>query len=219
MINNSIDHIVWACRDLESGIEEIEALTGVRAQPGGRHPDLGTHNALLHLGGRCYFEIVAPDPEQDGGPWSRSLQEMAEPGLLHWVVSQSGLSNYSNGLSGLIGGDNEVIAISRQHPKLGLLNWEILMLPKHSHGCLVPFLIDWGDSTHPTKVLENGCTLRSVRITTPELSDIMKIVSWLGVDADFAEGEVSKLEFLIETPKGEVTLTTPDPLPVGVSFR
>ena len=217
-MTNNIDHIVWACRDLDSGIEDIEALTGVRAQPGGRHPDLGTHNALMHLGGRCYFEIVAPDPEQDGGPWSRSLQEMAEPGLLHWVISQSGLSNYSNGLSGLIGGDNEVIAISRQHPKLGLLNWEILMLPKHNHGCLVPFLIDWGESTHPTDVLEHGCTLRSVRITTPELPDMMKIVSWLGVDADFAEGKESKLEFFIETPKGEVTLATPEPLPVGVSF-
>ncbi len=218
-MNSKIDHIVWACPDLRSGIEELQAMTGVRAQAGGRHPDLGTHNALMHLGNRCYLEIVAPDPDLDGGPWSRSLMKIAEPGLLHWVIARSDLMDYSNGLSGLIGGDNEVRSISRQHPKLGLLNWEILMLPKHEFGCLIPFLIDWGESTHPTELLEHKCTLRSVRITTPQLPDLMKISSWLGINADFAEANEPKLEFLIDTPKGEVSLETPQPLPVGVTFR
>lgn len=218
MNNNSIDHIIWACPDLESGVAAFEEMSGVRAAAGGKHPELGTHNALLHLGDRCYFEIVAPDPDHDGGPWSRSLSELTEGVLLHWALARPNLSNYANGLSGLIGGDNEVSSISRQHPTLGMLNWEILLLPQHDYGCLVPFLIDWGDSAHPTESLEHQCTLRNVRISTPDLPNMMKIASWLGIDAEFAEANGPRLDLRIETPKGEVRLATPQPLPVGVTF-
>ena len=217
-MNSGIDHIVWACPDLESGIADFETMSGVRAQAGGKHPKLGTHNALVHLGNRCYLEIVAPDPDHDGGPWSRSLQEKTEPSLLHWVAARPNLSNYTNGLSGLIAGDNKVTSISRQHPKLGLLSWEILLLPQHEFGCLVPFLIDWGESTHPTELLEHRCTLRNVRISTPNMPDLMKIGAWLGIDAEFVDANEAKLEFLIDTPNGRKTIATTQPLPIGVTF-
>jgi hypothetical protein len=215
---SNIDHIIWACPDLDAGIAEFETMTGVRAQAGGKHPHLGTHNALMHLGGRSYFEIVAPDPDHDGGPWSRSLQQLSEPTLLHWVIARPNLGDYVNGLSGLVGADNGVTSISRHHPKLGLLNWEILLLPRHEFGCLIPFLIDWGESTHPTELLEHECTLRSVRITSPQLADLMKVYSWLAIDVEFAEAANPKLEFLIDTPNGEVNLATSLPLPAGVTF-
>jgi hypothetical protein len=217
-MNPDVDHIVWACRDLSAGIDEIEAMTGVRAQAGGKHSKLGTHNALIHIGNRSYLEIVAPDPDQPGGPWSRSLQNLAGPGVLHWVIARSHLEAYAKGLDGLIGGANEVIRVSRQHPTLGLLEWKLLMLPKHDFGCLVPFLIDWGDSTHPTETLERRCTLNRIRITSPELAELMKVGAWLGTDASYSDGHEPKLKFLIDTPNGRVTLATPRPLPLGVSF-
>ena len=215
---SNIDHIIWACPDLDAGIAEFETMTGVRAQAGGKHPHLGTHNALMHLGNRRYLEIVAPDPDHDGGPWSRSLQQLSEPTLLHWVIARPNLGDYVNGLSGLVGGDNGVTSISRHHPKLGLLNWEILLLPRHKFGCLIPFLIDWGESIHPTELLEHECTLRSVRITSPQLADLMKVYSWLAIDVEFAEAADPKLEFLIDTPNGEINLATSLPLPAGVTF-
>jgi hypothetical protein len=218
-MTGNIDHIIWACPDLESGVTAFEEMSGVRAVAGGKHPKLGTHNALMHLGNRCYLEIVAPDPDHDGGPWSRSLRELTEPVLLHWVVARPKLSNYTNGLSGLVGGGNKVSSISRQHPTLGLLNWQILLLPNHQYGCLVPFLIDWGDSTHPTELLEHKCTLRNVRISTPDMPNMMKIASWLGIDAEFAEASEPKLEFRIDTANGEVLLATPQRLPAGVTFE
>jgi len=93
-----------------------------------------------------------------------------------------------------------------------------LMLPQHDYGCLVPFLIDWADSTHPTELLEQACTLRNLCISTPQLPDIMKICAWLGIDADFAASDVPGIEFCIDTPQGEIRLATPEPLPIGVTF-
>ena len=172
----------------------------------------------MHLGNRSYLEIVAPDPDHDGGPWSRSLQQLTKPILLHWVIARSNLGDYVSGLSGLIGGDNEVGSISRQHPTLGKLSWEILLLPQHDYGCLVPFLIDWKDSTHPTELLEQQCTLRNVRIATPDLPNMMKIASWLAINAEFSEANDPKLEVWIDSPKGVVHLATSQPLPIGVTF-
>jgi hypothetical protein len=218
-MNSDIDHIIWACRDIESGIDTFETMTGVRAEAGGKHAGLGTHNALMHIGNRTYLEIVAPDPDQDGGPWARTLQEMPEPGVLHWVIARPNLGEYQDGLPGLIGGGNQKMNVSRLHPTLGQLRWELMLIPRHEHGCLVPFLIDWADSTHPTELLEHICTLTSVRITTPQLPELMEIGSWLGLDADISRGNKPNLEFCIDTPNGEVILATPQPLPIGVLFK
>ena len=47
-----IDHLVYAVPSLPAAVGEVAERFGVRAQAGGKHLGLGTHNALLALGPR-----------------------------------------------------------------------------------------------------------------------------------------------------------------------
>ena len=89
------DHFVVAAASLEQAVDWIEDKLGTRVQPGGRHVAMGTHNALLRLGARLYFELIAIDPHGSAPQRPRwfDLDEprmraaLAEgPALIHWAV-------------------------------------------------------------------------------------------------------------------------------------
>lgn len=87
-----LDHLVVAARTLEEGAAYIERMLGVAMSPGGQHPQMGTHNRLLNLGGGVYLEVLAIDPQgipPDRPRWfdldSPALQQRLEagPALIH----------------------------------------------------------------------------------------------------------------------------------------
>lgn len=53
-----IDHVVILVRDLQSAIDDYQAL-GFTVTPGGEHADGSTHNALIPFADGSYFELIA----------------------------------------------------------------------------------------------------------------------------------------------------------------
>src|SRR5215471_17917151 len=89
------DHLVIGCKDLDQGSAWLAGTLGVEAQPGGKHPLMGTHNRLVRLGEGRFIELIAMDPgaPPPGRPrWfnldTPQLQaRLSEsPQLLTWVV-------------------------------------------------------------------------------------------------------------------------------------
>lgn len=58
-----LDHIVVAAASLKQGVDYIRERLGVEIPAGGKHALMGTHNHLMRLGGTCFLEVIAVDPQ------------------------------------------------------------------------------------------------------------------------------------------------------------
>ena len=85
-----VDHVIYAAADLAAATARVEAALGVTADPGGHHSGLGTHNAILPLGGG-YLEVLAIDDPAEaegsgvGAALTARLAGVGE-GLWAWAV-------------------------------------------------------------------------------------------------------------------------------------
>ena len=79
---NSLDRIVLACCDLQSGLDEFEKLTGlkggIKTTNGG---GAGTKSSLVALDNNTFIEIMGPDPNTSEG-MSETLQEIPQGKLV-----------------------------------------------------------------------------------------------------------------------------------------
>src|SRR4051812_6671295 len=86
-----IDHVIYACADLDAAAARVEAELGVAARGGGRHERIGTRNRIVPLGGG-YLELLAgADPtEAAASGLGRAVQERIAAtgdGLMGWAVA------------------------------------------------------------------------------------------------------------------------------------
>ncbi len=206
-----IDHLVFACTDLAAGVSHIEELTGVTAAPGGPHPGVGTYNALLSLGEDVYLEIIAPDPNQpdpegprpfgidDLAPESRRLVGFAihatPPQTIDEVVAAMASNAFDPG---------RISAMSRVKPDGDEIHWR-LTLNAAARSCFEPFVIDWGTTTHPSKVTPTGATLISLNGSTTDPAAIRQMHSAIGLTIDMGEGP-DEISAVLECPNGRVEL-------------
>lgn len=199
-----IDHLVYGAQDLDAAVDDIEALLGERPVPGGQHLGFGTRNYLLALGPSAYLEVLGPDPDQ-GDPISPrmfGLDELIEDRLVGWAVATSDI-------------ETTLVQLSEQGVELGpartlerivpggeTLRWRMTA----PVGGSLPFLIDWGDSPHPTETLLSAGRLHSLRVETPDWKDVRPVVDAFGVDVDVRGGFEERLAATIDTPAGRVVL-------------
>ena len=58
-----LDHLTIIAPTLEAGAAYVREAIGIEMRPGGKHPEMGTHNLLLRLGESVFLEVIAVDPD------------------------------------------------------------------------------------------------------------------------------------------------------------
>lgn len=208
--HSSIDHLVIACADLGQGNDWLEARLGVAAQPGGKHPLMGTHNRLLRLGTRTYLELIAIDPDAPAptrprwfGLDTAAVQSRAgqQPFLLTWVMA----SNDVVAAAAKVPQVGEVIGANR-----GALTWRITVPAdgQLQYDGLLPTIIEWDGSAHPCDGLaDKGCELLALELVHPEAPALGSHLQALRVEQrmKIADG-ARRLVARIRTARGDVEL-------------
>ncbi len=201
-----LDHLVYATPNLEKSISDIAAKWGVQPTPGGKHAGRGTHNALLDLGDGRYLEIIGPDPEQPEptGPRGFGIDGMVTPRVVTWAAKAPGIEARVAGARAAGYDPGEPQAMSRDVPAGQRLHWK---LTRNTAGDgLVPFLIDWGETAHPSTTSARGCRLVSLRAEHPEPGVISRMLAALGEELGVSVGVAPLMIAMIETQNGMIEL-------------
>jgi len=204
----AIDHLVYATPDLDATIDALERQLGVRPSTGGRHPGLGTRNALLALGPRVYLEVVGPDPEQpapDGPRWF-GIDALSAPRLATWCASARDLATLQARASAAGVPLGAVRDGGRVRPDGVALAWQVTSpFTVLEHG-LVPFFIDWLDSPHPADSAAPGVTLVELVAEHPVPESLRTPYATLGLEVAVRAAGSPALVATLDGPRGRVTL-------------
>jgi hypothetical protein len=203
-----VDHLVYAAPALEPAVAALERRLGVRAIPGGRHPDEGTWNAIIPLGPAVYLEIVAPDPTQPSLSRPRwfGIDTLREPRLVTWAAKSSRLEELVVAARGVGLPIGPVRSGSRRRPDGTVLTWRLTDPLTLVADGIVPFFIDWGATPHPAGAAPNKATLVGFRAEHPDGDRIGAQLLQLGVNLELRIGPHAALVATLETPRGQVEL-------------
>ena len=202
------DHFAVACQDLEEGVRYVESLTGVRAAPGGPHPGIGTHNALLSLGSDVYLEIIAADPEQEepASPRPFGIDDHPGPRLAAFAIhpgAEETIDSVADTIRSHGTDPGPVMSMSRVKPDGEEISWR---LTRANRVGLVPFVIDWGATPNPATVTPGGCSLVAAEGSDPDPSGIRALHHDLGRNSTISDGPTA-IQIVLETPNGTVSLS------------
>jgi len=217
-----LDHVIWACNDLERGVARFEALTGVAPRYGGVHASGHTHNALVALSERCYLEILAPtgSPAADEDEWCRFARAADEPTLLTYCLrSPQPLSALAVAAESLGADATRVGANGRSTPEGVRLHWQWVGPKFAAFGRAFPFFIDWLDSPHPAASAPSVGLARQapaappaqIRLTRfavghPNAARLEQVLRELHTPVEIYAAPEIQFQALLDTPRGAVAL-------------
>jgi hypothetical protein len=202
------DHVVYGVADLDTAMDELAERLGVRPAPGGRHVGRGTHNALLGLGDGTYLEVIAADPEQApfAGPLSFALDRLGLPRLVGWACRTADLDDRVAEARRRGYDPGDVREMSRRRPDGFLLEWRLTRQEPDPDRLVLPFLIDWGSSPHPTETAPAGVRLVELRAEHPDPARMRAALAALGATLEIDDGPEPALIATLDTPRGRVVL-------------
>jgi hypothetical protein len=212
MLSSAIDHLVVTAPALASGIQYVEQTLGCKMQPGGQHPRMGTHNALLKIGDKTYLEVISIDPDAEPPRRKRwfeldTLLPETRPRLASWVMRTNDIDRVTNATDLELGVVEEM---SR-----GTLEWQITIPPDGrlpSHG-IAPAVIQWKGEAHPAlKLAESSVSLLQVVGYHPDARQITALLNAASFEGPFSvvepsDGIAPGLTATFQTQRGVVVLS------------
>ncbi|MFK7908737.1 MAG: VOC family protein [Chitinophagales bacterium] len=206
-IRRDIDHIVYSVKDLDAACNDLEKRLGVRPVFGGYHRTQGTKNALLHLGGQTYLELLAIDESNTKieAPRWMGIDLIDRPQITRWALKSSNLESDSSCLKSYDTKLGEIHGGQRKMTDGGLLTWRLVMPTCEPSVDVLPFMVDWqGSSHHPTDKLLKGCQLVGLKISHPEAEKIEHVLQGLGVNLKIEEAKVAGIKIVVKSSNGRV---------------
>ena len=205
LVPRSLDHLVVGVSNLALGVEWITEFLGVRPVFGGRHPRLGTANYLLSLGPETYVELLGPDPDSESRtePLLFGIETLVEPRLVTWATRGTGLKELvakANAHDVPLG---QVRSGTRTRPDGIELTWEYSDPAAFPSKGLVPFMIDWGNTPHPSMSAPSAGQLISLRAEHPDPEGIRSMLDVLNLELRVDEGSEPALVARIRTLGGD----------------
>lgn len=205
------DHLVITAPDLTAGRNWVREKLGVDVPLGGRHPQMGTHNAVLALGRCAYLEVISIDPEAAAPRRPRwfGMDERApdaSPALTHWVVRVPDIDDTQLAVPQVFG----VV----HHMRRDALRWAI-RIRDDGHPPLdgvLPSMIEWADAgQHPAAHMPDaGLQLIKLDLFHPQIDTLRQQLRHLHVDipVSVTAAEQPRLEAHIRTAQGVRLLTS-----------
>lgn len=207
MIVPRLDHLVLATRDLDATVDQVAEALGVRPAPGGQHPGVGTRNFLLSLGDGHYLEVIGPDQDQPppAEPRPFGIDDLDQPRLMAWAARSERLEQDAAAAAGQGHDLGPIRKMSRTAPGGEVLAWRLTRFPAPGVA-VIPFLIDWGETRHPSTTAPRGASLVSFGAQHPDPERIMTVLDALGLSLDVTAGPEPRLNARLSGPEGILDL-------------
>ena len=209
-----LDHLIFAAPVLADGVAHIEELTGSTADPGGPHPGVGTHNALLTFDATTYFEIIAIDPNQPAPERPRpfGLDDGAAPRLAGWAIHPAPGETIDDLVALLQSAGHDpgpVLEMSRVRPDGVELSWRLTIGDPTDTPAGRPFAIDWGQTPSPATTTPSMGELAEFRVSHPDASTraVAQAVAEALGSGLVVEGGPARLTAVVDTPGGRVEIS------------
>ncbi len=132
-----IDHLVIVVADLDAAIASYTQL-GFTVVRGGRHPGLGTYNALIAFADGAYFELIAFEVPSSPHWWYAALGRGG--GLVDFCMASDDLAADVATLRRAGVEIADPSPLGRERPDGYKLSW-VLAVPRSPYSGIVPFLI------------------------------------------------------------------------------
>jgi hypothetical protein len=205
---NRLDHLVYATPDLAATVGELAAALGVRPSPGGRFEGFAVMNFLLSLGD-SYLEVIGPDPEAAAPAMPRpfGIDDLGPPRVVTWAAPVHDIDAAVERARAAGHDPGVVLPLSRVGDDGAVLEWRLTLAREDAPVRLVPFLIDWGSSPHPSTTATGGASLVELRGEHPTPETVRPALAALEVELTVSEGERPRLVARLRGPAGEVTLS------------